>query len=630
MSILFGICQLDCQPVEESRLLELAEATRRYAPDGISVRTLGHVGMGMQPYRTHLRSALGEQPSVDGHGNMLTLDGRIDNYLELCEALGLCGSQISDSAIVLAAFERWGEDCFRKLIGDWAVALWSYSDRSLFLARDHAGTRTLYFKNSGGQVVWSTFLETLQRSLGHFDLDEAYAARYLACQPTRDMTPFKGIKSAPPAHYLAFREDGMVRRAHWHWIDKEEIQYKTNAEYEERFLTLFRQSVDRRTGPGTPVLAQLSGGMDSTSIVCMSDAIRRSSQRSDLIDTLSYFDDSEPHWNERPYFSLVETARGKTGIHLEASYLTRTLRPAADGEGSYLSPGADSATIRDEIRLETAIAGRGYRAVLSGIGGDELLGGVPTPYPELCNLAVGCKPGLLFKRAVEWSAESRESLLNILLGVSKELYALYRPQSMWTTNYPAWLPPRLQAICRASLHAEVTAGNNWGRSPSSISLGLAWWSVLETLPHLHPTYLSRREFRYPYLDRDLVDFLLGVPRNQVIGPGHRRFLMRRALRKTVPQAILERRRKSYLLRGPLALLRRERESIKKLFDRSISVELGLLEPRALKEVTDRVTTDTSGQGWSALLQAVFFEIWLRSHAGSSVGLGSPREGRSLC
>jgi asparagine synthase (glutamine-hydrolysing) len=145
VNIILGVRAADAQSVDERHLRALAQGTNRYAPDGTFVLADGHVGMVFQPYHTHERSRLEAQPIVDVRGNMLCFDGRLDNHEELQEALGLPSQIASDSEIILAAFERWGESCFSRFIGDWALALWSSAERSLYLARDHAGMRTLYY-----------------------------------------------------------------------------------------------------------------------------------------------------------------------------------------------------------------------------------------------------------------------------------------------------------------------------------------------------------------------------------------------------------------------------------------------------------------------------------------------------
>jgi asparagine synthase (glutamine-hydrolysing) len=246
--------------VTDQELLALASATERFGSDGIFTHADKFLGMGCQPLHTHRRSNLEAQPCTDWGGNTLTFDGRLDNHEDLQELLGLSDPDVADSAIILAAFQRWGEQCFSRLVGDWALALWCGAERTLYLARDHAGTRTLYFEMSGETVLWSTYLETFLMRDGVHELDETYAAAYLGCQPVRDGTPYKGIRTVLPAHYLVIKGNQITRRAHWSWMVKGSTTYKSERDYDEHFLSLFRQAVDRRTAHGEPILAQLSGG----------------------------------------------------------------------------------------------------------------------------------------------------------------------------------------------------------------------------------------------------------------------------------------------------------------------------------------------------------------------------------
>src|SRR5260370_36467431 len=135
MSIIFGVRKPEAEIVAERHLLDLAHATGDRTADGTFVYAKGHMGMGFQPYHTHQRSNLESQPAVGERGSMLTLDGRLDNHLQLCELLDIRGLDTPDSLIVLVAFERWGEDCFSLFIVDLALALWSQHNRSLYLAR---------------------------------------------------------------------------------------------------------------------------------------------------------------------------------------------------------------------------------------------------------------------------------------------------------------------------------------------------------------------------------------------------------------------------------------------------------------------------------------------------------------
>lgn len=619
MSVIFGIRKSPGEVVKEEELVDLGNSTERYAPDGTFVRAAGRIGMGFQPYHTTTRSHLEAQPAVDIHGNLLVFDGRLDNYQDLARELGVGRPDIADSNLVLTAFSRWGENCFSRLIGDWAIVLWSAADNLLYLARDHAGTRTLYFQNNGGQLRWSTFLEQFVAARACPGIDERYAACYLGSVSIGDLTPYRSVRAVPPAHYLVVQEDKLTTRSHWEWMAEDKVRYESDAEYERHFLSLFKTSVERRTVPGAPIVAHLSGGMDSTSIVCMSDSIRRSQNpAADLVDTLSFYDDSEPGWNERPYFSITEARRGKVGIHIEMSYGDRTFASPGLSRGIYLFPGADSGSLEREKRFQRCVGDEGYRVILSGVGGDELLGGVPTPLPELADYLAAGELERLLNQTMAWCLANRTALLHELFHTAKFAIDLYRRPHIDRETVPPWLTSRLRKLCVERGRRDIAGSGHFGLSPSAVSNGQSWWVTLETLPHLVPPFLSRQEYRYPYLDRDMVDFLFRIPREQLIRPGRRRSLMRRALKEIIPAQILERRRKAFLIRGPLALLQANKERIEAIFADSFAAEYGFIDPRVLLSSLQLTVQGTDHKWRRSLMNTILFELWLRAQSEQRV------------
>lgn len=616
MSIIFGVRAAQGEPLYEQYLQQLGRGTAHYAPGGTSTLVRGRVGMALQSSYTHERSKLESCPQLGPQGNMLTFDGRLDNYHELQCMLGIDLFEIPDSRIVLSAFEHWGAGCFARFVGDWALALWSTQDCTLYLARDHAGTRTLYYKQEDDLILWSTFLETLFVRPTAPELDQEYAAGYLAGRPLRDRTPYRRVRAVPPAHYLRICDDRITCHPHWEWMIEDRLHYPVDRDYGDHFLDLFGQAVSRRTGPGAPIIAELSGGMDSTSIVCMSDTQRRSSDREltqELIDTLSFFNDLEPAWNERPYFSIVEKCRGKIGIHIDTSRSFPTYDPPTGLYVSPLLPGTDSGALERERCLEALLNYR-FPAIVSGIGGDELLGGVPSPMPELADLLVSFHLLRFAKRAVEWCLLDRSPLVAMFCRTTTFLARLYAHRGISTEKLPDWLPPKTRALCGYSGIPAVENSRHIGLSPSTIENGLTWWFLLESLPHLFPTQLVRREYRYPYLDRNLVEFLFRVPRDKLLGPGRRRKLMRNALSGIVPADILERRRKAYVVRKPLLSLQTEHDKLQALFEQPLLAEYGLVVPSRLRAVVRAVCAGRETELWKPLMRCILLELWLRSRA----------------
>src|SRR5207253_1227956 len=105
---------------------------------------------------------------------------------------------------------------------------------------------------------------------------------------------------------------------YWDFDPGKRIRYRTDAEYEEHFRAVFGKAVQRRLRSDGPILAELSGGMDSSSIVCMADSIiARGDVESPRLDTISWFDNSQPATDELPYIAIVEQRRGRTGFHID-------------------------------------------------------------------------------------------------------------------------------------------------------------------------------------------------------------------------------------------------------------------------------------------------------------------------
>lgn len=614
MSIIFGIRKATGNPATEQEMQRLASTTRSFAPDGTFVTVQGHLGMGFQPFHTTRLSHKEFQPAIDAYKNLLIFDGRLDNRSELLAALDIQYVETKDSALVLAAFERWGENVFARLIGDWALALWCDATQTLFLGCDHAGTRTLYFQNANGTVLWSTYLETFFADGGQPPLDEEYVAAYLSNAPIRDLTPYRGIRAVPPAHYLAIRGDRTTKVRHWQPVADSEIRYKSDTEYEEHFFALFRQAVERRTQIGVPILAQLSGGMDSTSIVCMSDHIRKLQGYGvpELLDTISYLSPSEPNCNEAPFIAATEAQRGKVGAHLECSYSEKMFDPPAAETGAQLFPGITAASIDFHERFQACLGGRDFRVILSGIGGDEVLGGIPTPGPELADYLFRLDFSRLFKQGLAWSLANRDPMFHLMRGAVSFALDLYCLSNQSMQPVPSWIASRLQKLRTRN---EAVPLNFWARlrtRPTALSNAQTWRSLLEALPSRYPMTAFRYEYRYPYLDRDLVDFLFRVPREQITRPGRRRSLMRRALYDLLPTEVIERRKKAHISRGPLVLFREAHQRAADLITNPLVGVLGFVDITALRPSLDAVASGRNTDEWPNLMRATTLELWLRS------------------
>jgi asparagine synthase (glutamine-hydrolysing) len=612
MSILLGVLEERGALASEQELKRLSRATERYATKQSAFSVYGRLGMCYQPYVSHERSKMETGARRDICGNVVCFGGRLDNFRELAEMLGLDEAKASDSMIVLAAFLRWNEECFSRLTGDWALSLWSVREQRLFLARDHAGTRSLYFSRTGRRVLWAAYLDTFTAFGAELPLSKEYAAAYLSCSAVRDLTPYEDIRSVLPGHYVVVGEESIVQRPHWSPVIQTSVRYQADPEYDEHFLSLFEQAVTRRTGPGEPILAQLSGGMDSTSIVCMSDSLRRSANPdAEILDTISFFDDSEASLDERRYFSVTEARRGKVSTHLDTAFSHRTFDPPFSAIGRYQSPGCDSFSIELEESLFHSVWKKGYRSILSGIGGDEVLGGIPNGLPELADYLVSGKLLALLRQAVAWSLPDRSPLVETLsntAGYTVRLYTQDNPKSRPSTS---WLSKELRDVHPNQLQLADMVLRRIGIAPHRLENAFAWWQIMETLPHLSPQILFRPEYRYPMLDKDLVEYLFSIPPEQLVQPGRRRYMMRRALLNIVPAEILERRRKAFQLRAPMSAIRAGHTKLLQLFSDSTLADSGFIDIDRFR-VALKLAADGNAASYQAILRTIAYELWLRT------------------
>lgn len=608
MSILLGHLELKNEKLPIDVLTARVRNAQRFAEGEGSGAVRDGIAMAVLPYASHARDGMRLGLLENSEGDVISFDGRLDNYEELAGRLELGASEVSDTEIVLAAYSQWGEECFARFTGDWALSLWSKRLRRLYLARDHAGARTLYYSRRAGTVAWSSLLDDLIEPTS--ELSEEYAARYLSCRHTQQLTPYKGVFAVRPGHVLILDGETVHERRHWSALVASSIAYKNDWEYEEHFRWLFERAVTRRTGEGAPILAQLSGGMDSSSIVCMSDyARRRNAPDAEILDTLSYFDDSEQTLDDKPYFMAVEAHRGKSGIHFDTAFSHRTFEPVPIERGRYLLPGGDTCSYEREVALQTLFAGRGYRSILSGIGGDEVLGGVPTPFAELGDIVRTDSIVSLARRAFAWSMPTRTPLIGTLAGTIKFCRDVRRPDRSDRKPVPRWLTP----LMRNASHAMPLPFELDQRAPvSRLNNAWAWGAVLETLPHAFPNILTRFEYRYPFLDKDLVEFLFSIPRNQILRPGRNRDLMRRALGPLLPDKVKNRKMKGFQQGAPMLVFQRSITGLRRLFTEGCLDESGFVDVDILIRAIDQVARGQEPELTQPLLRAVGLELWMRT------------------
>jgi asparagine synthase (glutamine-hydrolysing) len=613
MSVQFGRWNFAGEPPAPQYIRKIQSLLAPYGPDGMNSYSRGGVNILCGAFHSTSESHDDTQPQVTKSGAVLTWDGRLDNRAEL---VALLPDEISivqpDSVIVRAAYERWGTTCFRKLLGDWALSVWNPADRLLLLAKDFVGTRPLYYSLDERGAAWSTILDPLvllaEKTLA---LEEEYIAGCFSFFPAVHLTPYVGVHSVPPSCFMRVRAGNATVERYWDFDPSKRILYSSDSEYEEHFRIVFADAVRRRLRSDRPVLAELSGGMDSSSIVCMADTlVTRTSGDTQVLDTVSYYDDSEPHWNERPYFRKVEEQRGRTGLHIDGSS-QRSLASIFETGPLRIAPASHGEPSLAQQKLNAFLGERGHRVLLSGFGGDEVTGGVPVATSELADLATRLRMRRLARQLKVWALDKRKPWFHLLAETARRFLPLSlagRPEYL----RPApWLDARFAERHRSALAGYQSRLRWFGPLPTfqenlATLDGLRRQLAAGALPS-RPTY----EKRYPYLDRDLVEFLFAVPREQLLRPGRRRSLMRRALAGVVPEEVLNRKRKAFAARRAFVQVSDEFDALLETLDPMILASLGIVAPSAFRRELEkaRVGLETLP---IALLRTIGMEAWLQN------------------
>jgi len=612
MSTQFGRWNFDGRPVDPRYLNHVASLLSRYAPDGQHFHVASSISLGFLSFHTTKEAHREIQPHLSHSGDVITWDGILDNRKEVMEELETSVAEnITDLSIIAAAWARWGTHCFAKLIGDWALTIWRPVEQTLFLAKDFIGTRHLYYYLRPDDVTWSTVLDPLIVLAGcSFQLDEDYVAGWLSHFPAPHLTPFVGVSAVPPASYVQIRNGRVQTTRYWDFRPGHTISYQSDRDYEDHFQTVLDASVLRRLRSDAPILAELSGGMDSSSIVCVADRlVARGYAPATRIDTVSYYQDGEPAWDERPYIEVVEQMRARVGCHIDVS--THTLlnyRYATDyPELTPVSRGAGSESVE---RLASYIASNGNRVMLSGFAGDEVLGGAPSFVPQLADLLVSAHFVALARQLTAWALSNRTTVVALLAEIVGAFLPTYLRGTSRIAEVAGWLNATFVAQHR-------TAFSGYHRPFSFLRKKPSFQEKLETIEALRCQLASFSatdrvlcEKRYPYLDRDLLEFVFAIPPIQLQRPGQRRSLMRRAMTGIVPDAVLNRKRKAFIARQALVDIRSHWSAYTGLTENSILVDLHVIDRSRL---LDSLAQAKAGNiiPLPPLAHALVLEKWLR-------------------
>ncbi len=542
------VASLNSEQTDQGQLEHATAVLGHRGPDDSGYFSGDGVGIGFCRLSIFDLSSAGHQPMISPDGRyVLCFNGAIYNFEELRQDLVAKGHRFrsrGDTEVLLAAWVEWGANCLPRLNGMWAFVIFDRQTRRLFGARDRFGVKPLYWSRTDRSLVFASEIKAIRDAgLAPMSIDRVALADFLL-EGRLDVdgrTFYEGPRQVPAGTQFEADLSGRLR---WHryWsIDEAAQSVDVPADPAEAFAHLFEDSIRLRMRSDVPVGVLLSGGLDSTSIVCSMARQLPGPAREHSLGALAYMD---PQFDERAY---IDATLGQT----QAQLLPLDIAP-----GDVWDSVAAVIWHQDEpVHSVNAVLGyhlmrlarsHGIKVVLNGQGADETLAGYPDFFSvyRLELLRAGRLRTL--HRSIRaangtatdaWARVATASLYRALRWMPG--YAALAPRRRRARIARAsWVAPALKARWRPHEHADVT------------TLDAA---LRHSLEHSHlPVYLRVEdrnsmahgvEERLPFLDHRLVAFAFRLGADWKLRGSQTKVLLREAMRGRIPEAVRTRSQK---------------------------------------------------------------------------------------
>jgi asparagine synthase (glutamine-hydrolysing) len=639
MSGIVGLWNLDGAPVESDLFARLSATLAHRGPDGEGRCFRGPVALGCQLLRVTPESLNETQPLLDAAGAVAVFDGRLDDRDELLAALGPSagvGPASPDPALVLAAYRAFGDRFAERLNGDFALALYDPARQRLLLARDAVGVRPLYYCRAGAAFLFASEVKALLahprvRTRPNDDLLADYVFAGLPGLDDEGLTFFEGVHSVPPAHVAEVTPRGVTVRRYWDFEPARSAPAKSFPEFAEAFGHHFERAVRRRLRSASPVGVSVSGGLDSSAIFCTAEALRRGEpgRYPQLVGASYTYPEGTPA-DEAAYLGEIERAYG---VDIERVPLARPgmLGGCKEAVWHVEAPLPDCQW-NGATELHDVFRRRGARVLLTGTWGDQVLcdrayltdlvrrlawGRVRAHLQEYPRWFLDAAPGV-FRRDF-WSDLVRHHVPDRLVPWLRRL----RSVRARTPHERSWYAPsfRGRAVRNSLLRPAPRGpfakahGNSLYRRVRSryCTLCLEWNNKVGAMFGV--------ERAFPFLDRDLLSFLMNTPGEMVSWKGVPKAFLRES--GNLPEGIARRRDKADFTDWINAGLRREfPELVRLLRSGGAAVRRGYVADGVLEEELARWRGRIQGPdclvSWG-LRDLLGLELWLQHFFGEDPG-----------
>ena len=528
-------------------LTGMAQRLAHRGPDDSGLYLDDQVGFGFRRLSILDLSATGHQPMVSEDGQfVIVFNGEIYNYLELRDELraaGFCFRSTSDTEVLLAAYRQWGPGCLTRLNGMWAFVIHDRRRSVLFGARDRFGVKPLFLHRGKDSWLFASEIKAIVGSgLYRRATNWPVAAGFLL-EGKLDESPatfYAGIEQLPPGCAFELRLDGHWRQ--WRYWSLPAVEPEPPTDVEGALAELLEDAVRIRLRSDVPVGVCLSGGLDSTAIICAMARQRKHVEPCPLL-TFCYHD---PAFDER---SFIADTLAQTGALLRRLSLTPAAMWESVAEVLWFQdePIISGAAIASFHLMKLAKA-NGVKVVLNGQGSDEALAGYPSyfhdywytllrsarvthAWRQIRAFAAGhhTSPGRLF-------LHSLGRLLHHQLRRVRPYRSLVSRRSLHRHTQNKWFTPALR---------EQLVSRDEGYEEPDLNAVLRRAVEEARLPHYlrledRNSMAHGVEARLPFLDYRLVSLAFRLPGDRKMEGGWNKVLLRNSQRGRIPESVRNR------------------------------------------------------------------------------------------
>ncbi len=635
-------------PSAKTAVKAICDSMRHRGPDGEGLWLNGPICLG------HRRLSIidlcgGAQPMSNIAGTLQTVfNGEIYNFRELRAELAKSGLQFrteSDTEVLLAAYERYGTGCLEYLEGMFSFALWDAGRRRLFCARDRFGKKPFFYTLQKGLFCFASELRALNILAKRrndwddipapdFSLDPSALCRYLAYEYAPcPQSMFKEVRQLAPAHYLLVENGAIKSQRYWDLPTPASSLAElgqSETELAEELESLLSAAVARRMISDVPLGVFLSGGIDSSIVAGL---MARHSPRPIKAFSIGF---TEASYDESRYARVVAKAFG-------AEHHERILDASECAEELPKIVSAMDLPMADASCAPTWLLSRLTRehvtVALGGDGADELWAGYEHYIGYQIALYFNRLPQWLRSSLIPWLAHKLPSPANYInprLAVETFLRGVSAPdwlrvQTMLTAlnledqrNILAqdWLAAQnLESFLETESLFEPTKVQFEHWQPENIASPLArafhvyvrQFMLDDILVKVDRcSMLHSLEVRAPFLDRSVAEFAARLPINCKLRGFKRKYLLKKAFAKLLPEQILQRNKRGFQIPVAQWLRGKMRPLMEDLLSESSLARQGIFNPKAIRKMLDAHISGSQDLR-KGLWTLIVLQLWLRAN-----------------